>query len=245
LGVGKNSRRNYGPVPRGENPKVTVPVPSPFPWLDVIGLICGLVGVSFLIASYRKPRQPKAIVQEPPAVEASLPSAQKGEAPSLANAQPEPQSPYVDGCALVLRPSRDAWAVHVRFAKSGKNMKALLDLSVFSGGVGHGFWGRPQRALITRVPEFAKGQEISFTLAYLDPPGEERQFWRWALDGTGEKPPIAPTMARARLAFIAEDDSISYFLFIVLADDARQKDWTKPPFLVGENLFSYPREWQF
>ena len=84
---------------------------------------------------------------------------------------------------------------------------------------------------------FIKDAQVSIGLMELDNSSPKR-FWKWKTDmDEGELPLVSLTSHRCQLVFVAEQEKLDYFDFLVTFNDAT-------PSLIGEHLFLYAREWK-
>ncbi len=133
------------------------------------------------------------------------------------------------------QPKSEDWKAKITPKQSTDNVTVCLDYSAYHGGVGHNFWNAKKRLIMMRGVNFAKDSEVSIDLMELDNSNPTR-FWRWKT-ADSDQPLIARTLYQCQLVFIAEQEIIDYFDFIISFNDTA-------PSLTGEHMFSYARKWK-
>jgi hypothetical protein len=135
------------------------------------------------------------------------------------------------------QPKYETWKAKITPTKSTDSVQVCLDYSAFSGGIGYNFWNHKGRLILTRGVNFVKDANVSIDLMELDNNSPTR-FWRWKTDADGsERPLVSLTSHRCQLVFIAEQETLDYFDFLVTFHDAT-------PSLIGEHMFLYARDWK-
>jgi hypothetical protein len=134
------------------------------------------------------------------------------------------------------QPNGETWKEKITSTKSIGGVQVCLDYSAYSGGLGHNFWNPKRRlVLITRI-DFVKDAQVSIGLMEIDNSGLTR-FWRWKANTDGNDRLLSLKNYRCQLVFIAEQETVDYFDFLVNFHD-------DTPSLIGEHLFTYARDWK-
>jgi hypothetical protein len=140
-------------------------------------------------------------------------------------------------CLFLDPPKYESWKAKMVFACSGGPLRICVEFSAISGGIGPGKWSQPRMLPLQSISGFAKGQEVTVELMFLDH-SQPTRFWRWAIEGAdGNDNLVYPAMNRCRLIFMPTNEESDFFNFIVLDSNSAKAT------LVGEHLFNYVKDW--
>lgn len=147
-------------------------------------------------------------------------------------------------------PDYESWKAKIIFTMAVPNVQIYLDFSAYPGGHAWDPKKRPDRLVLKRNVNFAKGAAVSIDLMELHD-NDSMRFWRLA----GDEKPMLLSCHRCQLVFVNEQGRpLDYFDFFVsfhyeekpppIRDGKMPTRYEKAPSLIGENLFLYARNWK-